>query len=160
APERVYKAFAGSTWSHNRQIWNVSYGFQIGKGTDATPVDYTKHIVDVGHQVRFLPREHWPIQLDTHVNAGWIPGSSRLIPVVDRFFGGSLPPDFIENRLWRLPVGPLLRSFPQNRLNTSLEQPYGGTSFAAVNLTAGFPVWIYPALPAVIRRAKPLEDGI
>jgi hypothetical protein len=161
APQRVLKSFFGGTWSYGRQIWNASYGFQLGKGTDQVSVDYTKHLVDFSHQVRFLPREHWPIQLDSHANAGWIAGSSALVPVVERFFGGNLPGNFVDNQLWRIPANPLLRSFPQNRLNTSSSgQPIGGTNFAAINLTAAFPVWTYPAMPAMIRNAKPVADGI
>jgi hypothetical protein len=161
APQRVLKSFFGGTWSYGRQIWNASYAFQLGKGTDQVPVDYTKHLVDFSHQVRFLPREHWPIQLDSHFNAGWIAGSSAMVPVVERFFGGNLPSNFVDNPLWKIPANPLLRSFPQNRLNTtSTGQPIGGTNFAAVNLTAAFPVCTYPAMPAMIRNAKPVADGI
>ena len=160
APQRVLKSFFGATWNYNRQIWNASYGFQFGAGTDKTAVDYTKHLVDVSHQVRFLPREHWPIQLDSHFNAGWILGSQSVIPVAERFFGGSLPADFIENPLWKFPAGPQLRSFPENRLNMTALGPIGGTTFTAVNFTAAFPVWSYPAMPAIIREAKPLADGI
>jgi len=161
APQRVFKSFVGATWNYNRHIWNASYGFQLGKGTDHTAVDYTKHLVDVAHQVRLLPRENWPIQVDSHFNAGWIRGSPAVIPVEERFFGGNLPSDFLDNPLWKLPSNPLLRSFPHNLLNTTGPgQPIGGTSFAAVNVTAAFPVWSYPAMPAMIRHAKPLEDGI
>jgi hypothetical protein len=161
APQRVLKSFAGATWSYNRQIWNASYGFQLGRGTSQTPVDYTKHLIDVAHQVRFLPWEHWPIQVDSHFNAGWIRGSQAEIPVAERFFGGNFPGDFLDNPLWRFPSNPLLRSFPHNLLNTTGPGlPIGGTSFEAVNVTAAFPVWAYPAMPALIRHAKPLEDGI
>jgi hypothetical protein len=161
APQRVLKSFAGSTWSYDRQIWNASYAFQLGKGTSQVPVDYTKHLIDFTHQVRLLPREHWPVQLDTHVNAGWILGSQAVIPVAERFFGGNLPANFVDNPLWKIPANPLLRSFPQNRLNlASTGQPIGGVNFAAINFTAAFPVWSYPAMPAVIRNAKPVSDGI
>ena len=138
----------GSTWSANRQIWNASYGFQLGKGTDATSVDYTKHLIDVSHQIRLLPREHRVIQIDTHLNAGWILGSSTKIPVVERFYGGNLPADFLENSLWKLPSGPQLRSFPQNRLNTGAAGgAAGGTSFFAVNVTAASPHGGIPPCP-------------
>jgi hypothetical protein len=161
APQRGLKSYVGGTWSYGRQIWNASYGFQLGKGTDQTPVDYSKHIIDVTHQVRFLPREHWPIQVDSHFNAGWILGSPAVVPVVERFFGGNLPRDFVDNPLWKIPEDPLLRSFPQNRLNlTGAGQPIGGTTFTAVNITAAFPVWSYPAMPAIVRNAKPVSDGI
>jgi hypothetical protein len=161
APERVLKLYAGTTFSHGRNIWNVSYGFQLGKGTQTVPVNYTKQIVDLAHQVRFLPREHWPIQLDSHLDAGWIFGAENEIPVVQRFFGGNRPGNFVNSQLWRIPSGPLLRSFPENWLNQSSNgAAIGGTSFAAINETVAFPVWTYPAIPAIIRFAKPLQDGI
>lgn len=160
-PQRVLKAFLGTTSSYKRQTWNASYAFQVGKGTDQVPVDYTKHLVDLSHQIRFLPREHFPIQLDTHLNAGWIAGLNAEIPVTQRFFAGNLPEDFVGNPLWQIPAGPLLRSFPENTLNVvGSGLPIGGTSFAALNVTAAFPVRAYPAIPAMIRYAKPLQDGI
>jgi hypothetical protein len=160
-PLRSLTTYIGATWSHSRQIWNASYALQEGKGTDHTPVDYTKHIVAAAHQVRFLPREHRAIQLDTQVNAGWIQGDPNLIPLADRFFGGNVVSNVSNNPLWRIPSGPLLRSVPENSLNaTGSGQPIGGKTFAAVNVMAAFPVWQIPAVPQAVRSAKPLFDGI
>ena len=160
SPKRSIKSFVGGTWNRNRQRWDASYGFEIAKGTDVTPVDFRKQVVDFAHQVRLLPREHRPIQLDTHGSAGWISGDSTMVPVAERFFGGNVVSDFVNNPLWKIPAGPLIRSFPQNTLNSLAGQPIGGTSFTALNFTAALPAWGIPAMPSVIRNAKPLADGI
>jgi hypothetical protein len=160
APKRSLKSYVGGTWSRNRQRWDASYGLEVGKGTDVTPVDFQKHVVALAHQVRLLPREHWPIQLDTHFSAGSISGDAAMVPVAERFFGGNVVGNFVNNPLWKMPAGPLIRSFPQNTLNALAGQPAGGDSFTALNFTAALPVWRIPAMPRVIRNAKPLADGI
>jgi len=159
-PKRSLKSFVGGTWSRNRQRWDASYGFEIGKGTDVTPVDFRKHVVDLAHQVRLLPREHRPIQLDTHWSAGSISGDPAMVPVAERFFGGNVVGNFVNNPLWKMPAGPLIRSFPQNTLNALVGQPMGGTSFTALNITAALPAWGIPAMPSLIRNAKPLAGAI
>ena len=160
SPKRSLKSYVGGAWSRNRQRWDASYGLEIGNGTDVTPVDFQKHVVDLAHQVRLLPREHWPIQLDTHWSAGSISGDPAMVPVAERFFGGNVVGNFVNNPLWKMPAGPLIRSFPQNTLNALAGQPIGGTSFTALNFTAALPAWGIPAMPSVIRNAKPLADGI
>lgn len=161
APHRAMKLFGGGVWGVGRQIFEASYGLQISKGTNRTPVDFQKHLVDVSHQIRLLPEDHRSLRIDSRFNAGWIRGAASEIPAAERFYGGNLTANFVDSATWRINANPSLRSLPHNQLDSlGPGQNAGGTQFLAVNVTAAYATWRIPAVPAAIRESKELGDAI
>jgi hypothetical protein len=147
------KLYLGGTLNRGRRAGSASYGLQLGQSRRGWQLDYVKQVFDTNYNVRLLAREHRPFSADLKVGAGWIQAGRGGVPVAERFFGGNRPEDFIQGDTWRINSSPLIRSFPQNRLNrTGLGAPIGGENFFSANLTLAQTVWGRPAIPAEVRR--------
>jgi hypothetical protein len=155
------KLYLGATMSGGRQGAKVSYGLQLGETGDGVKVDYLKHILDAAYSIRFLPYEHRPLRVETQFSAGWIQSFSGRIPLGERFFGGDLGRDFIQGDDWRIRSSPVIRSFPQNRLNRiGAGLPVGGENFVAANVTLAQTVWGRPLVPREIARNDEVRAGL
>jgi hypothetical protein len=144
---RGLKGFVGSSMSFNRQSLKASYGIQVGSASEKLRKDFVKQVFDVAYDVRFLPWNHRPINLDVQFTAGRINTSGRL-PVSEKFFGGNVEQNFIADESWIIRGNPFIRSFPQNRLETVAGSPYvGGDRFFSANVTLTATVWGYPLVP-------------
>lgn len=152
------KLYAGATLNHGRQAWAASYGLQLGQSRRGWRVDYVKQVFDTNYHARLLWREHRPFIVDARFGGGRIAAGAGGVPVAERFFGGNRPEEFIQGDAWRINAGPLIRSFPQNRLNrVGAGATVGGESFLAANLTLAQTVWSRPAIPAEVRRDADLN---
>ena len=155
------KLYTGVTFNHGRQAWNASYGLQLGNNDAGFSVDYLKHIVDTIYDARFLWREHRPLRLEMQFTAGAIQSFSGRAPIVERFFGGNAQRRFIEGDEWIINNSPLIRSFPQNRLNRiGPNAPIGGKNFFSFNVTLTQPLWNRPAVPDEISRDTGVRSAI
>ena len=133
-----------------------SYGLQVGTNGASTSIDFIKHVVDLALLMRFLPKGvkaqssgefHKTLDLETQFTGGVIQKLGKL-PVVEGFFGGNAPQEFITNDSWHLRTAPFIRSIPQNRLNTVAGTlTLGGTGFYSVNVTVARPLWGRTILP-------------
>ncbi|MFN7919795.1 MAG: hypothetical protein U0Q16_06840 [Bryobacteraceae bacterium] len=157
APHAALKAYGGATFRTARNAWSASYGVQAGRASPEYRVDYRKQIVDLAYQGRLLWREHFPLRFEAQAGGGWIASQSGRVPAAERFYGGNAPPQFIEGDQWRIRAGPLLRSFPQNRLGAG---PAGGTEFYSAGVTVAQTVWAKSTLPDAVRHSDELLDGI
>ncbi|MGH9838296.1 MAG: hypothetical protein ACREEM_05895 [Blastocatellia bacterium] len=147
------KTYIGATTRFSRHSFAGAYGVQAGTRGARASVDFIKHLVDFGAALRFLPKEelvgkvHKPVDVELQLTGGAIHRLGKL-PVAERFFGGNVPQDFIAGDSWRIRGGPLIRSFPQNRLlGSGSSALIGGTAFYAFNLTVSRPVWGKPLIP-------------
>ena len=160
-PYGAVKVYAGSTMNWGRQAWTASYGLQLGQAGRAIHVDYVKQIFDTAYSIRLLPREHAPLKLDTQFTAGLITSSSKQIPIGERFFGGNTQTNFIQGDDWHFNSTPLIRSFPQYRLNLiGPGMPIGGTKFFSANLTLSQTVWSRPTVPDEVSNLAALRIGL
>ena len=141
------KLFTGIGWRGERQSLNASYGLQIGATGDGFDQGFRKHIGDVAYQLRLLPRDHTPHEIDLRVSLGTIENLGGL-PVVERFFGGSVPVNFIPGEVWHINSSPIIRSFAQNELARAGSSAAGGENFVSFNATYAPTVWKRPLLPA------------
>jgi hypothetical protein len=161
-PEIDTKIYVGTSGTRGRQSFKASYGFEIGKGTAGTDIDFRKHVVDAAYDVRFLVADHRAISMETRFGAGVIENLGS-VPLSERFFGGNAEQDFLAGDSWRIRSGPYVRSIPQNRLSRlGPDEPFGGENFYSMNFTASFPVWHRPLLPDEMRANsdfRPLLDG-
>lgn len=155
------KLYLGATMNAGRQAAKATYGLQIGNASDGGGVDYLKHIFDAAYSTRFLPREHRPLRVETQFTAGWIQSLTGRVPLGERFFGGNVARDFIQGDDWRIRSSPVIRSFPQNRLNRiGARLPVGGDNFVAANVTVAQTVWGYPIVPREIARNNEVRAGL
>ncbi len=142
------KMYVGGTTKFGRQSLKASYGLQLGQAGKEVKVDYVKQVFDAAYSVRFLPRDHLPLQLDTQFSAGVINSSSGRIPLAERFYGGNTRRNFLQGDDWQINSDVFLRSFPQNRLNRiGLLGPLGGKNFFSLNLTASQTIWNRTLVP-------------
>ena len=161
APHRAAKIYTGVTFNYGRQAWAASYGLQIGSNDSSFGADYLKHVVDTNYDGRFLWREHRPLRVELQFTAGAIQSTSGSVPLVERFFGGNEQLNFIEGGDWVIHSSPLIRSFPQNRLNrVGPDAPIGGKNFFSFNATLTQPLWNRPAVPDEISRDSGARGAI
>lgn len=161
SPYGAAKLYTGVTFNHGRRALTASYGLQLGNNDASLRVDYLKHIVDTSYDARFLWREHRPLRLEMQLTAGAIQSSSGRVPVVERFFGGNVQRPFIEGSDWIINSSPLIRSFPQNRLNRiGPNAPIGGKNFFSFNVTLTQPVWNRAAVPDEISSDSGVRNAI
>jgi len=150
-PAGDLKSYLGASQLSGRHSFRASYGVKAGESVDASHVDYVKHIADVAYEVRFLPADHRPIDVETRFTAGLIQNLGA-IPLAERFFGGNQEQDFLLGDSWQIRSGPFIRSIPQNRLNRlAPDVATGGDRFASANLTLAFTAWHRALVPRAIR---------
>jgi hypothetical protein len=155
------KMYVGASLTSGRQDWKVSYGLQLGNDGSGLSVDFRKQIFDAAYRARFLPRDHKPLQLDLRLTAGSLSAVSGDIPVGERFFGGNAERDFIQGDAWRIRRNPLIRSFPENRLNRTVSGlPIGGENFVSFNLTVAQTVWNRQLMPKEISSNPDVNAGL
>jgi hypothetical protein len=151
SPIGEFKTYAGVSGRLGRNMFKLSYGFQLGEAGSGLGVDFAKHIADAAYGVRFLPSPHKPVELDARLTAGWIQNLGA-IPVAERFFGGNSEQQFLTGDSWQIRAAPYIRSIPQNRLNRlAPDAPIGGENFVSANVTIGVTAWNHPLLPDEIR---------
>lgn len=130
-----------------------SYGLQVGNVGEGQSIDYLKHIFDTAASLRYLPRDHRPISLETQFTAGTIQTFGQL-PVAERFFGGNAEQNFIAGDNWAIRGNPFIRSFPEKHLSQINQTGViGGDSFFSANLTLAATVAAKPLVPEQV-----LED--
>jgi hypothetical protein len=144
------KTFAGLMWRSQRQTLSASYGLQLGASGDDFSDGFRKHVLDVSYQLRWLPRDFMPQDLDLRLSAGTIEDRGGL-PVSERFFGGSAPTPFAAMNDWQINASPLIRSFAQNELAPAGALAAGGERFASFNLTYAPTLWKIPLIPEELR---------
>lgn len=145
------KLYVGASLTTRRQDFKASYGLQLGNTGEDLGVDYHKQIFDGAYRLRFLPRPFKPFQLDAHFSAGSLATVSGPVPYGERFFGGNAEQEFIQNDSWKIRSNPVIRSFPQNRLNGGGGLvPLGGDNFVSINLTAAQTIWQKQLIPGEI----------
>jgi len=145
------KLYAGASLTTRRQDFKASYGLQLGNTGEDLGVDYRKQIFDSAYRLRFLPKPFKPFQLDAQFSAGSLSSVSGPVPYGERFFGGNVEEEFIQNDSWKIRSNPVIRSFPQNRLNGgSGLLPLGGDNFVSINLTAAQTIWQKRLIPGEI----------
>jgi hypothetical protein len=154
------KLYVGASFTTRKHDWKASYGLQLGNDGDNLGVDYRKQIVDVAYRLRFLPKEHKPFQLDAQFTAGSLHITNGFVPYGERFFGGNAEQEFIQGDSWRIRSNPVIRSFPQNRLNGSDPFPVGGDKFVSLNFTVAQTVWQKQLIPDEIAKDPDVIAGL
>ena len=145
------KLYGGASLSTRRQDFKASYGLQLGNTGEDFDLDYRKQIFDSAYRLRFLPKPFKPFQLDVQFTAGSLTTLSGPVPYGERFFGGNVEEEFIQNDSWKIRSNPVIRSFPQNRLNGGDGSlPVGGDNFLSVNFTAAQTIWQKQLIPSEI----------
>jgi hypothetical protein len=154
-PAGEIRAYAGVSLGTGAQSFKASYGVKFGGAQSATSLSFIKQLADVAFETRFYPvAPHKPIDLETHVTAGWITNDGA-IPATERFFGGNYDYNFLLGDSWWIRSEPFIRSFPQNSLNRlSPTAPIGGQQFVSANATLAFTVWQRPLVPPEITGNK------
>ena len=146
------KLYLGASLTTRKQDWKASYALQLGNDGENLGVDYRKQIFDAAYRLRFLPRDHKPFQLDAQFTAGMLRTTDGFVPYGERFFGGNAEQQFIQGDSWRIRSNPVIRSFPQNRLNGADPFPLGGDKFVSINFTVSQTVWQKQLIPAEIAK--------
>lgn len=155
------KLYAGASLTTRRQDFKASYGLQLGNTGQNLAVDYRKQIFDSAYRLRFLPKEYKPFQLDVQFTAGSLTNVSGPIPYGERFFGGNVEDEFIQGDSWKIRSNPVIRSFPQNRLNGGDgSAPVGGDNFIAINFTAAQTIWQKQLIPREIGEDPDVNAGL
>lgn len=145
------KLYAGASLTTRRQDLKASYGLHLGNTGENLSVDYRKQIFDAAYRLRFLPKPYKPFQLDAQFTAGSLTTVSGPVPYGERFFGGNVEQEFIQGDSWKIRSNPVIRSFPQNRLNgTGGSIPVGGDDFLSFNFTAAQTIWQKQLIPREI----------
>ena len=140
-PYTAVKGYIGATLRRRRHSFVASYGVQLGATDGGLGSGFRKHIGDAAYRGRFLPRDHFPVEVDLHLAGGRIENLGGL-PVTERFFGGTVQQDFVPGDEWRIRANPVIRSFAQNRLaRVGKGPPIGGESFVALTLTVAPTIW-------------------
>jgi hypothetical protein len=154
-PAGEIKIFGGVSLGTGPQSFKASYGVKFGGAQSATSLSFIKQLADVAYETRVYPvASHKPIDLETHLTAGWITNDGA-IPAAERFFGGNYDYNFLLGDSWRIRSEPFIRSFPQNSLNRlSPNAPIGGQQFVSANATLAFTVWQRPLVPPEITGNK------
>jgi hypothetical protein len=149
------RLYAGATSRFRRQAFSASYGVELGASDGSAALDWHKHIVDVAHDWWKPIKSHRTLELESRFTAGRIavPGQ---IPLAARFFGGNREQNFASGDTWQIRSNPVVRSIPSNRFYRTADGA-GASSFAALNLTAGYPVFHKPVVPAELSQSPDFE---
>ncbi len=125
------------------------------------PWDYTRYLSSFSYSGRILHHEHAPLTADVTLSAGWLAGSSAVIPRTERFYGGSAAAPLIAGDEASPPAQPLIRSFPVNWFAQSgYEGAFGSKEFQSLNLTLT-QVWRhYPAVPEDVGSDRELRRNL
>ena len=155
------KFYVGASLTTRKHDWKASYGLQLANNGEETTVDYRKQIFDTAYRLRFQPAPYKPFQLDAQFTAGSLTQVHGPIPLAERFFGGNVEQEFIQGDSWRIRSNPVIRSFPQNRLNgTGSSLPLGGDDFVAFNLTVAQTIWQKQLIPREISEDPDVNAGM
>ena len=155
------KFYVGASATTRKHDWKASYGFMLGNTGDDVSVDYRKQIFDTAYRLRFQPRPYKPFQLDVQFTTGSLTNVNGPIPLAERFFGGNVEDEFIQGDSWRIRSNPVIRSFPQNRLNgTGGSLPLGGDEFVSFNVTAAQTIWQKQLIPSEISEDPDVNAGL
>ena len=156
------KFYVGASLTTRKHDWKASYGLQLANNGEETSVDYRKQIFDTAYRLRFQPSPYKPFQLDAQFTAGSLKSIRGPIPLGERFFGGNVEQEFIQGDSWRIRSNPVIRSFPQNRLNgtTGASLPLGGGDFVAFNLTVAQTIWQKQLIPREISEDPDVNAGM
>src|SRR5690242_13372621 len=155
------KFYVGASATTRKHDWKASYGFLLGNSGGDVSVDYQKHIFDTAYRLRFQPKPYKPFQLDVQFTTGSLTHVNGPIPLAERFFGGNVEDEFIQGDSWRIRSNPVIRSFPQNRLNgTGGSLPLGGDEFVSFNVTAAQTIWQKQLIPSEISEDPDVNAGL
>jgi hypothetical protein len=155
------KFYVGASATTRKHDWKASYGFLLGSAGGDTSVDYRKQIFDTVYRLRFQPKPYKPFQLEAQFTTGSLTHVDGPIPLAERFFGGNVEEEFIQGDSWRIRANPVIRSFPQNRLDGSgTGLPLGGDSFVSFNVTAAQTIWQKQLIPAEISEDPDVNAGM
>jgi hypothetical protein len=155
------KFYVGASATTRKHDWKASYGFLLGNSGGDTSVDYQKHIFDAAYRLRFQPKPYKPFQLDVQFTTGSLTHVNGPIPLAERFFGGNVEEEFIQGDSWKIRSNPVIRSFPQNRLNgTGGSLPLGGDEFVSFNVTAAQTIWQKQLIPSEISEDPDVNAGL
>ena len=155
------KFYVGASLTSRKHDWKASYGLQLANNGEETSVDYRKQIFDTAYRLRFQPAPYKPFQLDAQFTAGSLTRVRGPIPLTERFFGGNVEQEFIQGDSWKIRSNPVIRSFPQNRLNgTGGSLPLGGDDFVAFNLTVAQTIWQKQLIPREISEDPDVNAGM
>jgi|GEM_PF-3281917 len=155
------KFYVGASATTRKHDWKASYGFILGNTGGDVAVDYRKQIFDTAYRLRFQPKPYKPFQLDVQFTTGSLTHVNGQIPLAERFFGGNVEEEFIQGDSWRIRSNPVIRSFPQNRLNGSgAGLPLGGDAFVSFNVTAAQTLWAKRLIPAEISEDPDVNAGM
>jgi len=147
-PYASIKAYVGASVGPPAFQGAMSYGVQAAQGGHTPQIAYVKHVVDVKFRNRLLTRPHVPLELESAFNAGWIEASGGEVPVAERFYGGTAPPQFLDADSWKIADGPQLRSFPQRAFNRAGDMAtFGAPRFVSASFTFAPTVWHFAAVP-------------
>ena len=155
------KFYIGASATTRKHDWKISYGFLLGNSGGDVSVDYQKHIFDTAYRLRFQPKPYKPFQLDVQFTTGSLTHVNGPIPLAERFFGGNVEEEFIQGDSWKIRSNPVIRSFPQNRLNgTGGSVPLGGDEFVSFNVTAAQTIWQKQLIPSEISEDPDVNAGL
>ena len=155
------KFYVGASATTRKHDWKASYGFLLGNSGGDVSVDYQKHIFDTAYRLRFQPKPYKPFQLDVQFTTGSLTHVNGPIPLAERFFGGNVEEEFIQGDSWKIRSNPVIRSFPQNRLNgTGGSLPLGGDEFVSFNVTAAQTIWQKQLIPSEISEDPDVNAGL
>lgn len=149
------RLYGGATSRLRRQAFSASYGVELGATGGGAAVDWHKHIVDVAHDWWQPLGSHRTLDLETRFTAGLIAVPGK-IPAAARFFGGNREQVFIPGDTWQIRSNPVIRGIPANRFYRVADGA-GASSFAAFNLTASYPVFHKPVIPAALSQSPDFE---
>ena len=156
-PYTAVKGYVGATLGRPRHSFVASYGVQLGATAGGFGSGFRKHVGDVAYRGRFLPHDHFPVEVALHLAAGTIENRGGL-PVTERFFGGTVEQDFVLGNEWRIRANPVIRSFPQHRLaRVGDGPPVGGENFVALSLTVAPTIWGRPLIPNELQEDKGIQ---
>jgi hypothetical protein len=155
------KFYVGASATSRKHDWKVSYGFLLGNTGDDVTVDYRKQIFDTAYRLRFQPKPYKPFQLDVQFTTGSLTHVNGPIPLAERFFGGNAEEEFIQGDSWRIRTNPVIRSFPQNRLDGNGNGvPLGGDAFVSFNVTMAQTIWQKKLIPREISEDPDVNAGM
>jgi hypothetical protein len=139
------KLYIGATAHPARQAFAVNYGLGFGSTGNGFHGDWRKHIGDVAHSIWWPTGDHRQLELDHRLTVGGIQ-TLRVVPAVERFFGGNRQEFFVPGESWQIVSSPVIRSIPANGLYQTAAGA-GGEQFISYSSTTALTVWSKPLVP-------------
>jgi len=161
------KGYVGAEFDSQDTTLTGSYASELGLTGIQGPLEFVKQVLNllVVDHVR-LPSTrnalfHRSLDLRLGLSGGLLNQYSST-PIPERFFGGNEVVPFIAQDPWVVNAAPYIRSIPENKFNGAVLSTlaFGGTSFTAMNLTVGMPVWGKSLIPQVISTDPDFRSGI